>query len=191
MRRSAAVILLAAVAAFAPASVAAHVNRTVGPYTILVVLVEEPFYADNHAGFEFWVRRGDTPVTGLDRTITATASGHGLDVVLAMTPLGTDGFYTLDRTSGGTAFDPMGGGAWTLTLTGSIDGTPLAATFPVTFPSYPRIGSPEPGQGGAASASATGRDPGDAAPVLVLAVGAAITIVVVGVLIRRRVIHRA
>ena len=39
----------------------AHVNRQVGPYTILVILVEEPTFEDNHAGFEFWVRRADQP----------------------------------------------------------------------------------------------------------------------------------
>jgi len=44
---------------------AAHVNRTVGPYALLVVLVEEPVYADNHAGFEFWARKDSVPVLGL------------------------------------------------------------------------------------------------------------------------------
>jgi hypothetical protein len=135
-------LVLVAAALTAPAAAAAHVNRTVGAYTILVVLVEEPTYEDNHAGFQFWVRRGDTPVLGLEGTVEASASGHGLDIPLVVPPLGPAGFYVLDHDPDGAAFDPRGGGAWTLTLTGSIEGTPLLQAFPVTFPSYPRIGTP-------------------------------------------------
>src|SRR3954470_12694098 len=138
-------VAVAVVGAFAmPAGAAAHVNRFVGPYSILLFLVEEPTYQDNHAGFEFWVRRGDTPIVGLERSTQALASGHGSVVALDVPPLGPDGFYVLDHATDGSAFDPLGGGAWTLTLTGSIEGTPLVATFPVTFPSYPRIGNPAP-----------------------------------------------
>jgi hypothetical protein len=120
--------------------VAAHVNRTVGPYTILVVLVEEPVYADNHAGFEFWVRRDAVPIIGLERSISAVASGHGVQLDLEVPPIDGTGFYVLDHTTNGAAFDPLGGGAWTLVLSGTIDGTPVDASFPVTFPSYPRVG---------------------------------------------------
>src|SRR5437773_6193798 len=118
------------VAALAPA-VAAHVNRTLGPYTILVILVEEPTFDDNHAGFQFWVRKGDVPITGLERTVHALAIGHDRRVELAVPPLAGSGFYVLDRSLDGAPFDPMGGGAWTLFLTGSIEGTPLDASFPV------------------------------------------------------------
>jgi hypothetical protein len=142
MRRAIAPLILLLVTAVAPPGAAAHVNRTVGPYTILVVLVEEPFYQDNHAGFEFWVHRGTEVMTGLEQSLHATASGHGTTVTLPMSPLGPDGFYVLDRTADGTAFDPLSGGAWTLTLTGSIDGTDVRTTFPVMFPSYPRVASP-------------------------------------------------
>jgi hypothetical protein len=126
------------VAALAP-GVAAHVNRTIGPYTILVVLVEEPTFEDNHAGFQFWVRKNGVPITGLERTIEAVATGHGERVELVVSPLDEFGFYVLDHTTDGAAFDPSGGGAWTLFLTGSIEETRLDASFPVTFPSYPRV----------------------------------------------------
>jgi hypothetical protein len=125
----------------AATGVAAHVNRTVGPYTILVVLVEEPVYADNHAGFEFWVRKDEVPILGLEQSIKAVASGHGEQVDLAVPPIDGTGFYVLDHTTDGAAFDPHGGGAWTLVLSGAIDGTPVDATFPVTFPNYPRVGA--------------------------------------------------
>jgi hypothetical protein len=138
-------VLAAVVAMFVvPAVAQAHVNRQVGPYTILVVLVEEPTFEDNHAGFEFWVRRDGQPIVGLEGSIRAEATGHGTSLDLVVPPLGAVGFYVLDRTSGGAAFDPRGGGPWSLRLTGSIDGTQLDETFAVTFPSYPRIGAPKP-----------------------------------------------
>jgi len=152
----------------APTTVAqAHVNRQVGPYTILVVLVEEPTFEDNHAGFEFWVRRGSEPITGLERTIHARADGHGAKLDLTVPPLDGIGFYVLDRSTGGAAFDPLGGGPWSLRLTGSIDGTPLDETFAVTFPSYPRVGAPRP----AAARPSTGSATDLAMPLLVLAGG--------------------
>ncbi len=133
-----AVAALLWVAALAPA-VAAHVNRTVGPYTILVILVEEPTFEDNHAGFQFWVRKDDVPMTGLERTVHAVAIGHDQEVQLEVPPLDASGFYILDTSTAGASFDPKGGGAWTLFLTGSIEKTPVDASFPVVFPSYPRV----------------------------------------------------
>jgi len=143
-RRACAGLLVAAVLAMLamPGFAEAHVNREVGPYTILVVLVEEPTFEDNHAGFEFWVRRGGQPVVGLERSIRAEATGHGATDDLVVPPLGGLGFYVLDRSVGGAPFDPLGGGPWSLRLTGSIDGTPIDETFAVTFPSYPRVGAP-------------------------------------------------
>ena len=121
----------------------AHVNRQVGPYTILVILVEEPTFEDNHAGFEFWVRRAEQPIVGLEGSIRAEATGHGQRIGLQVPPIGGAGFYVLDRTAGGAAFDPLGGGGWSLRLWGDIEGTPLDEQFAVTFPSYPRVGAPK------------------------------------------------
>ena len=81
-----------------PSAVSAHVNRTVGPYTFLVVLVEEPYFATNHAGFLFWVHDGDTPVAGLDRTLHAQAIGHGRTVDLQVAP---DGALLVSDDEGG------------------------------------------------------------------------------------------
>ena len=146
----------------------AHVNREVGPYTILVVLVEEPTFEDNHAGFEFWVRRSGQPIVGLERSVRAEATGHGSTLDLAVPPLDGVGFYVLDRTSDGVAFDPLGGGPWSLHLTGTIDGTPLDESFAVTFPSYPRVGVPNP-----ASAQTAPDSAGDSStvPLILLAGG--------------------
>src|SRR5690349_3561926 len=79
-----------------PALAQAHVNRQVGPYAFLVVLVEEPTFEDNHAGFKFWVRRDEVPVLGLESTVHAIATGHGQRVELAVPPVDGVGFYVLD-----------------------------------------------------------------------------------------------
>jgi hypothetical protein len=146
-----AILALAAalwIAVVAP-GVAAHVNRTAGPYTIVVLLVEEPVFQDNHAGFEFFVRRDGVAIAGLEQTIRAEADGHDEEVTLVVAPLNERGVYVVDHATSGAAFDPRGGGAWTLTLTGSIEGTALDASFPVTFPGYPRVAAAEPTAGGA------------------------------------------
>jgi len=139
-----ATILGTGITASSVATALGHVNRQVGPYTILVVLVEEPTFEDNHAGFEFWVRRDQQPIVGLERTVKAEATGHGQRVALTVPSLGGLGFYVLDRTTDGVAFDPLGGGAWSLHLWGDIDGTPLDEQFAVTFPSYPRVAVAKP-----------------------------------------------
>jgi hypothetical protein len=160
---AAAALAVGVLAGATASGVAAHVNRTVGPYTILVVLVEEPVYADNHAGFEFWVRRDGVPVLGLERSMTAVASGHGEQLDLKVPPIDGTGFYVLDHTADGAAFDPLGGGAWTLVLSGTIDGTLVDASFPVTFPSYPRVGVADQH---AATSPAVASEAAPAAPVL-------------------------
>jgi hypothetical protein len=132
-------ILLATLAL--PEGVAAHVTRTVGPYTIFVVLVEEPTFEDNRAGFQFWVHRGDAPVGGLEATLNAQATGHGVTVDLAVSPLNSAGFYVVDGTRMGEPFDPLGGGAWSLILTGRVAQTQVNEIIPVVFPSYPRVGT--------------------------------------------------
>jgi hypothetical protein len=126
----------------------------VGPYTILVVLVEEPYFEDNHAGFGFWVRRDDIAVQGLENTVHAKATGHGLTVDLAVSPPDDAGFYVLDTTTTGEPFDPGGGGAWSLILTGTVEDTPISEVIPVTFPSYPRVATRQ-----AAAAPAPAADP--------------------------------
>src|SRR6185295_12553543 len=107
------------------------------------------------------------PITGLEQTVHAAATGHGASVDLTVPPLDGIGFYVLDRSTSGVDFDPLGGGPWSLRLTGSINGTPLDETFAVTFPSYPRVGAPRP----AAARPSTGSATDLAMPLLVLAGG--------------------
>ena len=123
-----------------PASASAHVNRTVGPYTIFMVMIEEPYFATNHAGFEFWVHAGDRPIPGLDATLAAQAI-RGPDAVdLLVSPMNDRGFYDVDTDAAGRAFDPGSGGAWTLRLTGTIEGRAVDESLDTRFPVYPRVG---------------------------------------------------
>jgi hypothetical protein len=157
VHRRAAALFAAALAALVLApGAAAHVNRTMGPYTMLVVLVEEPYFEDNHAGFEFWVRRGDIAIDGLESTVHARATGHGVTVELTVSPPDEAGFYVLDTTTTGEPFDPRGGGAWSLILTGTVHELRISEVIPVTFPSYPRVATAP-----AAAAPAPATDPVD------------------------------
>jgi hypothetical protein len=180
LRRTARAGLVAIVAiglALAPAAAAAHVNRTVGPYTFLVVLVEEPYFTSNHAGFEFWVHRGDTAVAGLDQTLHAQAIGHGRRVDLLISPIDQDGLYTVDRGLDLQPFDPAGGGDWSLRLTGSVEGTAIDEAFAVQFPAYPRVGTVKPATTGAAAApSADGELVPPYLVLLLLGVGALVAV---------------
>jgi hypothetical protein len=127
-----------------PATVAAHVTRTVGPYTFLVTLVEEPFFATNHAGFELWVTDASRDVAGLDRTLTAEARGPVGSVPLAMSAQTDRGSYVMDTDARGVPFDPGRGGEWILRLRGDVRGTHVNESFSTAFPAYPRVASGQP-----------------------------------------------
>lgn len=120
----------------------AHVNRTVGPYAIFLILIEEPFFTTNRAGFEFWVRKGDQPILGLDGTLRAEATGSGRQVDLLVSPLNERGFYDVEADLTGQPFDPGSGRDWTLRLVGTIEGIPIDESIATQFPGYPRAGTP-------------------------------------------------
>jgi hypothetical protein len=136
------IVLVALLAA--PLSVSAHVNGVVGPYKFFVVLIEEPFYATNRAGFEFWVHEGDRPVPGLDRTLKAQATSSTQRVDLTVSPPNDRGFYDVETGLSGQAFNPGEGGSWTLRLIGTVEGLPVDKSFGVTFPPYPRGSAVQP-----------------------------------------------
>jgi hypothetical protein len=72
-----------------------------------------------------------------------------------VSPVDAQGFYDVETDTGGRPFDPGQGGDWTLRLTGSVEGTSVDVSFPVTFPVYPRLSTssttaaPVEGQAGA------------------------------------------
>jgi hypothetical protein len=115
-----------------PASVGAHVNREVGPYTFLVVLIEEPFFRDNRAGFQFWVRDHGRPIDELDSTLHAFAVSAAGSVPLTITPRVANGFYEAE-------FYPGDGTGYSLRLVGFVEDRAVDESFAVTFPTYPRV----------------------------------------------------
>jgi hypothetical protein len=175
----AALILSATMLVF-PSLVAAHVTRVIGPYTILIVLIEEPYFQDNRAGFEFWVRDGNRAVDGLDRTLHAEAIGHGAVVKLSISPRNDRGFYD-------APFYPGSGGPYSLHLTGSIEGMAIDQLFLVNFPAYPRAPT------GSAAANRSGAqvqsDPGGGLMTVLFAgamAGLAFLSAIAFVIVRRR-----
>jgi hypothetical protein len=134
-----AVLLLAT-----PLTVTAHVNRVVGPYTFFVVLIEEPFFATNRAGFEFWVHEGSRPVQGLDHTLKAQAINSTRQVDLAVSPINDRGFYDVEFDLFAKPFNPGSGGNWTLRLFGTVEGLSVDEPFATTFPAYPRVAAASP-----------------------------------------------
>jgi hypothetical protein len=175
-----AALILSATMLVSPSSVAAHVTRVVGPYTFLIVLIEEPYFQDNHAGFEFWVRDGDRAVDGLDRTLHAEAIGHGAVVKLSISPRNDRGFYD-------APFYPGSGGPYSLHLTGSIEGMAIDQLFLVNFPAYPR--APTRSAAANRSAAQVQSDPGGGSMTVLFAgamAGLAFLSAIAFVIVRRR-----
>jgi hypothetical protein len=133
------ILALALLAMIPPATASGHVNRTVGPYTILVTLIGEPYFTTNRAGFELWVTNGGRPVGGLDETLRTQAIGVGGSVGLRLTATPDGGHYRAEVDAHDMEFDPGRGGAWSLHLSGSIDELVVDETFAVIFPAYPRV----------------------------------------------------
>ena len=139
-----------------PLTISAHVNRTVGPYTFFLVLIEEPTFESNRAGFEFRVHDGDRSIEGLDRTLHAVATGAAGPVALVASGVNAQGSYDVETDTTGRPFDPGAGGDWTLRLTGTVEGMAVDVSFPTAFPAYPRVATPT--RPAAARATSSGLD---------------------------------
>ena len=180
--RAALVVALVIATLAGPSTAAAHVNRIVGRYTFFMILIEEPLFQTNHAGFEFWVHDGDRVVLGLDQTLMANATSGGRTIDLIVSPINARGFYDLDTTVGGQAFDPGAAGDWTLRLTGTVEGESVNVAFPAAFPAYPRVAT-------ATRPAAVTPDTGPDVWLLADAVGLAAVVGWIGLKIRRHRVH--
>jgi hypothetical protein len=65
-RRIAAILSSLALVALAAGTVSAHEERTVAGYDLEVGLIDEPVAVGERSGLEFFVHKGDAPVTGLE-----------------------------------------------------------------------------------------------------------------------------
>jgi hypothetical protein len=113
-----------------------------GPYTFLVALIEEPWFKDNHAGFQFWVRDHDRPIDELDTTLHAFAVGPTESVALTIGPRVSNGFYQVE-------FYPGDAVRYSLHLVGRVEDLAVDESFAVVFPTYPRVEVSSPGTGDA------------------------------------------
>ena len=103
------------------------------------MLIEEPLFETNRAGFEFLVHDGDRAIEGLDRTLQAVASNSAGQIDLIVSPVNDRGFYDVETDPRGRPFNPGNGGDWTLRLTGTVEGVSVDVSFPIAFPAYPRV----------------------------------------------------
>ncbi len=132
LRRPVATALLLATASVVLAlPVAAHEQRAVGDYTMIVGLIDEPVFTGQKSGLEFSVMSGDEePVTGLEETLQAQVSYQGQTRDLPLSArFGQAGWYE-------SVFFPTAAGPYTFRIFGSIEGTVIDESFtsgPDTF----------------------------------------------------------
>lgn len=127
-----------------PAAVDAHESRVIadGAYTIVVGFMNEPAFAGDKSGLEFWVSEtsgatpatGDeaegAPVEGLEETLQAEVIFGDQTMELPLTAMWDQpgGYYSV--------FFPTELGDYTFRIYGTIDGTEIDGSFtsgPETF----------------------------------------------------------
>jgi hypothetical protein len=150
-RRIAAILSSLALVALAAGTVSAHEERTVAGYDLEVGLIDEPVAVGERSGLEFFVHKGDAPVTGLESTVKA-------EVIMGSQTRQLE-ISARDDAPGAyeSVFIPTVAGPYTFHLTGSIEGHAIdesftskpggfdevqesaALQFPVQFPSQAQV----------------------------------------------------
>ncbi len=122
-RRLVAVAAAALFTLLATGAVAAHEERDVAGCSIEVGFMNEPVYVGQKSGLEFFVNKGDTPVVGLEKTITAEViKGDQKRSLPIKARYGEKGAYE-------SVFFPTVAGPYTFHLTGTIDGKAIDESF--------------------------------------------------------------
>jgi hypothetical protein len=139
-------VLSAAVLLASPLAVAAHESRTIadGKYNIVVGFMNEPVFAGDKSGLEFWVAdvsaatpaaEGEeaqgAPVEGLEATLQAEVIYEDQTMALPLTAMWDEpgGYYSV-------FFPTAAEGDYTFRIYGTIDGIEIDETFtsgPETF----------------------------------------------------------
>ena len=108
---------------------AAHESRQEGEYRVTVGMIAEPVYVGQKSGLEFRVVKGDgegeddTPIEGLEETITAQAVKGGVTKDLEVAArFGEPGWYQ-------SWFFPTESGPYEFRLSGTIEGVPYEGTW--------------------------------------------------------------
>jgi hypothetical protein len=113
-------VMLALWLALGAASALAHAETEVDGFDVEVGLLGEPVYVGDESGLELRILRGDTPVAGLEATLTVEVRYADAVRELALQPEG-DGYVA--------PFIPTEAGPYTFRVAGTIEGSPVDVTF--------------------------------------------------------------
>ncbi len=147
-------VLSAALLIASPLAVEAHETRAIadGQYQIVVGFMNEPVFAGDKSGLEFWVTEapaatptaGDeeaegAPVEGLEETLQAEVIYEDQTMALPLTAMWDDpaGYYSV-------FFPTTSEGDYTFRIYGTIDGTEIDETFTSGPETFGPIEDPEP-----------------------------------------------
>ena len=104
-------------------SVAAHEQRVVGEYELVVGFIDEPVFTGQKSGLEFSVTRDEQPVTGLADTLDAEVIYGDATRELPLSPrFGQDGWYE-------SVFFPTAAGTYTFRIFGTMEGQTIDESF--------------------------------------------------------------
>ncbi len=118
-----AAVLGAALAALTAGTALAHEEREVGDYSFVVGFIDEPVFAGQKSGLEFFVSRGEEPVEGLEETLEAEVVFGSQTRPLEISPrFGEAGAYE-------SVFFPTAAGPYTFRIFGEVAGEPLDESF--------------------------------------------------------------
>jgi hypothetical protein len=136
----------------APSTVEAHESRTIadGRYQIVVGFMNEPVFAGDKSGLEFWVSEvsaatpaGDgetegTPVEGLEETLQA-------EVIFGDKTMNLPLEATWDEPGGyGSVFFPMAPGDYTFRIFGTIGDSEIDESFTSGPETFSMVADPAP-----------------------------------------------
>lgn len=112
----------------APASALAHGDEEVGDLSVVIGMIGEPVVVGQKSGIEVALRRGESPVEGATLAVEVSI-GESVARFDLEPAYGRPGWYKVD-------FVPTVPGAYTVALSGEVDGEPLELTMtagPETF----------------------------------------------------------
>jgi hypothetical protein len=105
------------------APVDAHEVRQIGDYQFIVGFIGEPVFTGEKSGLELVVTKGGTAIEGLEKTLAAAVIYGDAQRDLPLSAVfGRAGAYE-------SVFIPTSAGPYTFHISGSIEGTPIDASF--------------------------------------------------------------
>ena len=145
--------LVSALVLTSPSAVEAHETRTIadGQYQIVVGFMNEPVYAGDKSGLEFWVTEAPmgtpaaadeaagSPVEGLEETLQAEVIYEDQTMALPLTAMWDEpgGHHSV-------FFPSASEGDYTFRIFGTIDGTDIDETFTSGPETFGPVEDPEP-----------------------------------------------